>query len=108
MLKAGDRGVATSDAQQLGGAKVQQFHIAIGSDENIRRLQIAMHHAPAVRELHRSADSQKKAQAILYSQTPLVYQLAITVPNLADGDYPVVATIRGVSSPVTTFLTIKH
>jgi uncharacterized protein (TIGR03437 family) len=36
-----------------------------------------------------------------------VYQIAITVPNLPDGDYPVVATIKGASSPITTMLTIK-
>ncbi len=37
-----------------------------------------------------------------------VYQIAITVPNLSDGDYPVVATIKGASSPSFTMLTIKH
>ncbi|MDE3166712.1 MAG: SBBP repeat-containing protein, partial [Acidobacteriota bacterium] len=38
-----------------------------------------------------------------------VYQIAITVPaTLPDGDYPVVATIKGVSSPSTTMLTVAH
>ncbi len=34
-------------------------------------------------------------------------QVAIQVPNLSDGDYPVVAEVGGVSSPSTTLLTIK-
>ena len=37
-----------------------------------------------------------------------LYQVAIEVPpGLADGDYPVVATVAGASSPVTTLLTVK-
>jgi uncharacterized protein (TIGR03437 family) len=37
-----------------------------------------------------------------------LYQVAIQVPTtLANGDYPVVATIGGVSSPATTLLTVE-
>jgi uncharacterized protein (TIGR03437 family) len=34
-------------------------------------------------------------------------QVAVEVPNLADGDYPVVVSEGGISSPSTTLLTIK-
>jgi uncharacterized protein (TIGR03437 family) len=38
-----------------------------------------------------------------------LYQVAIQVPpGLTDGDYPVVATVAGASSPVTTLLTVKQ
>jgi uncharacterized protein (TIGR03437 family) len=47
--------------------------------------------------------------AVLTQGLAAVYQVAITVPaNLADGDYPVVATIKGASSPTTTILTVKR
>ncbi|MBZ5611550.1 MAG: FG-GAP-like repeat-containing protein [Acidobacteriia bacterium] len=34
-------------------------------------------------------------------------QVAVQVPNLSDGDYPVIAEVGGVSSPSTTLLTVK-
>ncbi len=34
-------------------------------------------------------------------------QVAIQVPNLADGDYPVIVSEGGISSPTTTMLTVK-
>lgn len=38
-----------------------------------------------------------------------LYQVAIQVPpSLSDGDYPVVATINGQSSPVTTLISVQH
>jgi uncharacterized protein (TIGR03437 family) len=38
-----------------------------------------------------------------------LYQVAIQVPaSLANGDYPVVATIDGISSPSTTLLTVQQ
>lgn len=38
-----------------------------------------------------------------------LYQIAIQVPaGLANGDYPVVATINGASSPATTLLTVQQ
>jgi uncharacterized protein (TIGR03437 family) len=38
-----------------------------------------------------------------------LYQVAIQVPTtLANGDYPVVATVGGVSSPSTTLLTVEQ
>ena len=47
--------------------------------------------------------------AVLAPGAAGLYQLAITVPaTLADGDYPLVATVAGASSPKTTLLTIKH
>jgi uncharacterized protein (TIGR03437 family) len=36
-----------------------------------------------------------------------LYQVAIQIPALANGDYPVVATINGVSSPSTTMITVQ-
>jgi uncharacterized protein (TIGR03437 family) len=38
-----------------------------------------------------------------------LYQIAIQVPTgLADGDWPIQATIGGVTSPAGTVLTVKH
>jgi uncharacterized protein (TIGR03437 family) len=38
-----------------------------------------------------------------------LYQIAIQIPaSLANGDYPVVATINGVSSPSTTMFTVQQ
>ncbi|MEO8598179.1 MAG: hypothetical protein ABI759_32970 [Candidatus Solibacter sp.] len=38
-----------------------------------------------------------------------LYQVAIQIPgNLADGDWPVVAAVGGVQSPVATLLAIRH
>jgi uncharacterized protein (TIGR03437 family) len=38
-----------------------------------------------------------------------LYQIAIQIPaSLANGDYPVVATIDGISSPSTTLLTVQQ
>jgi uncharacterized protein (TIGR03437 family) len=38
-----------------------------------------------------------------------LYQIAIQIPaSLANGDYPVVATIDGISSPLTTLLTVQQ
>jgi uncharacterized protein (TIGR03437 family) len=37
-----------------------------------------------------------------------LYQIAIQIPaSLANGDYPVVATIAGVPSPSTTLITVQ-
>jgi uncharacterized protein (TIGR03437 family) len=38
-----------------------------------------------------------------------LYQVAVTVPaSLANGDYPVVATVAGVSSPAGVKLTVQQ
>ena len=38
-----------------------------------------------------------------------LYQVAIQIPaSLADGDYPVVATVAGQSSPATAIITVQH
>jgi uncharacterized protein (TIGR03437 family) len=38
-----------------------------------------------------------------------LYQVAIQIPtSLANGDYPIVATINGVSSPSTTLITVQQ
>src|SRR5207248_2424783 len=40
--------------------------------------------------------------------SPGLYQINVTVPStLADGDYPVIATINGASSPSAALLKIK-
>jgi uncharacterized protein (TIGR03437 family) len=37
-----------------------------------------------------------------------LYQVAVQIPtSLADGDYPIIATISGAQSPATTFITIQ-
>jgi uncharacterized protein (TIGR03437 family) len=38
-----------------------------------------------------------------------LYQIAIQIPaSLANGDYPVVATINGAQSPSTTMITVQQ
>jgi uncharacterized protein (TIGR03437 family) len=37
-----------------------------------------------------------------------LYQVAIQIPALANGDYPVVATINGAQSPSTTMITVQQ
>jgi uncharacterized protein (TIGR03437 family) len=37
-----------------------------------------------------------------------VYQFAVTVPNVADGDQPVAVTINGNATPANAFLTVAH
>jgi uncharacterized protein (TIGR03437 family) len=47
--------------------------------------------------------------AALASGFAALYQVAIQVPaSLADGDYPVVATVNGQSSPATTLISVKQ
>ena len=47
--------------------------------------------------------------AALASGFAALFQVVIQVPGgLADGDYPVVATVNGVKSPVTAMLTVQH
>jgi uncharacterized protein (TIGR03437 family) len=47
--------------------------------------------------------------AALASGFAALYQVAIQIPtSLADGDYPVVATVNGQSSPSTTLITVMH
>ncbi|HXS94438.1 MAG TPA: hypothetical protein VN736_07525 [Candidatus Limnocylindrales bacterium] len=38
-----------------------------------------------------------------------LYQVAIQIPaSLADGDYPVVATVAGQTSPATALISVQH
>jgi uncharacterized protein (TIGR03437 family) len=37
-----------------------------------------------------------------------LYQIAIQIPALSNGDYPVVATINGAQSPATTMITVQQ
>jgi len=38
-----------------------------------------------------------------------LFQVAIQVPlSTPDGDYPLIASVSGVSSPATTLITVKH
>jgi uncharacterized protein (TIGR03437 family) len=47
--------------------------------------------------------------AILAPGYAALYQIAITVPlGLANGDYPIVATVNGVSSPTSAMITIQQ
>ena len=40
--------------------------------------------------------------------TPGLYQLNIQVPNVLDGDYPLVLTLGSFSTPAGGFVTVKH
>jgi hypothetical protein len=48
--------------EHLGDAEVQELHRAVGAHEHIRRLQVAVHHQIAVREVHgaRHGDHQQE------------------------------------------------
>jgi uncharacterized protein (TIGR03437 family) len=37
---------------------------------------------------------------------PGLYQFNVTIPDLADGDFPIIADIGGVRSSATVFLTV--
>jgi uncharacterized protein (TIGR03437 family) len=37
-----------------------------------------------------------------------LYQIAIQIPALSKGDYPVVATINSAQSPSTTMITVQQ
>jgi len=37
-----------------------------------------------------------------------LYKIAIQIPALSNGDYPVVATINSASSPSTTLITVQN
>jgi uncharacterized protein (TIGR03437 family) len=54
-----------------------------------------------------------KASAIVYGVALApgyagLYQIAIQIPALANGDYPVIATISGAQSPSTTMITVQQ
>ena len=49
-------------------AEVQQLHAAVGGDENVRRLEIAMHHHVPVRVLDGFTDAPERAKAIAQSR----------------------------------------
>ena len=47
--------------------------------------------------------------AALASGFAALFQVAIQVPlSVPDGDYPLIATVNGVSSPATTLITVQH
>jgi uncharacterized protein (TIGR03437 family) len=47
--------------------------------------------------------------AVLAPGAAAEYQLAVQIPaSLADGDYPIIAMVNGVSSPSTTLITVQH
>lgn len=52
-------------------------------------------------------ESAKVYGAALAPGFASLVQVAVQVPNLDDGDYPVIATVGGVSSPSTVMLTIQ-
>ncbi len=49
--------------EQLGDAEVEQLDLAVGGDEHVRRLQIAMHDQRAMRGFDRAAHLQEQLQA---------------------------------------------
>ena len=49
-------------AQQLGDAEVEQLHLALGIDQDVGRLQVAMHDQVLVRVLDRAEHLQEQPQ----------------------------------------------
>jgi uncharacterized protein (TIGR03437 family) len=43
-----------------------------------------------------------------YLVSPGLYQFNITVPNLSDGDYPIIASLGGASSNRSVLVTIQR
>jgi hypothetical protein len=62
--------VLVAGGEQLGDAEVEQFRRAVGGDEDVRRLQVAVHDQVLVRVLHRIADRREQAQAGAQVQFP--------------------------------------
>ena len=53
------------------------------------------------------AASVYQGAAFLSPGAASLYQVAVTVPSLASGDYPVVASVSGAQSPATTMITVQ-
>ena len=76
----GDRGALDPVLEQLGDAEVQQLHDAIGADQDVARLDVAMHHQVAVRMRHRGEHVVEQREAPVDVQ-PM--QVAIAVDGFA-------------------------
>ena len=64
--------------QELGNTEVEQFdrrRVAVDPDEDIRRLEIAMHDQIAVRELHGVAHGEKQIQPRVDRKLPRIAEL---------------------------------
>jgi hypothetical protein len=66
--------------EQLGDAEVEQLGRAVGVDEHVRRLEVAVHHEVAVGVRHRLAHALHEPQALGDAQAP---RLAVAVDRLA-------------------------
>ncbi len=63
---AGEVRVAGVGLQQLGDAEVEQLHLPLGGDDDVRRLEIAVDDEVLVRVLHRSPDGERELQALAH------------------------------------------
>ncbi len=70
-VRGGEREVVAA-VEQLGDAEVEQMRPALGIDQQVRRLQIAMHDQRLVRRLHRFADARDQRHAFAQRQAPRV------------------------------------
>jgi hypothetical protein len=66
--------------EQLRDAEVQQLHLTVGGDEDVRGLQVAMNHEVPVRVVHGGADGAEQRQPLLDGEP---FPLAVGVDRLA-------------------------
>ena len=54
----------TASCEQFGDSEVEQLRLAVFIDQNIARLEIAMHNSPAMRRFDRGTDLEKELKAL--------------------------------------------
>ena len=67
----GLRRAAVRIVEEFGDAEIEQLRFAVGGDQNVRRLDVAMDDELAVRELHRRADIAEQRDAFFDAQLAL-------------------------------------
>src|SRR5690606_34121454 len=63
-----ERARGISRVEQLGDAEVEQFRDAVFRDENVGRLQVAVHDEVLMRVVHGRADLLKQSNALFHAQ----------------------------------------
>jgi hypothetical protein len=66
--------------EQLGDAEVEQLHLPVGGDQDVGRLQVAVHDEMSVRVDHRIADGAEELEAALHIKSA---SIAVAVDGIA-------------------------
>lgn len=70
--RGGDRVGIHRTGKQPGDAEVEQLRLAVGGDEYVARLEVAVHHQRLVRAPHRGCHLQQQLEAFVDGQPALV------------------------------------